>query len=106
MAIGPSFSIYLVYEAVFQASTLFHHSNLKLPIKFERALNWTIVTPRMHGIHHSQVRDEANSNYSVVFSWWDRIHRSVGLDIPQSGVVIGVPGYSQPQDNRWIRFVS
>lgn len=99
-AIGLSAGTYVVYELVFQANTLFHHSNVKLPITLERVLNWVFVTPRMHGIHHSQVRDETNSNYSVVFSWWDRLHRSIGLDIPQSAIVIGVPGYSRPADNR------
>ena len=104
-AIGLSAWTYAVYELVFQANTLFHHSNVRLPIQLERPLNWILVTPRMHGIHHSQVRDEANSNYSVVFSWWDRIHRSIGLDIPQSNVVIGVPAYSRPEDNRFWNMV-
>jgi sterol desaturase/sphingolipid hydroxylase (fatty acid hydroxylase superfamily) len=99
--IGVNGWMYVTYEMAFQANTLFHHSNVKLPIVIERALNWVLVTPRMHGIHHSQVRDETNSNYSVVFSWWDRLHGSIGLDIPQSRLAIGVPGYSQPEDNRF-----
>jgi sterol desaturase/sphingolipid hydroxylase (fatty acid hydroxylase superfamily) len=65
----------------------------------ERLLNLMIVTPRMHGIHHSQVRDENNSNFSVVFSWWDRLHRTLGLNIPQSEIVIGIPAYSDAADN-------
>lgn len=100
-AIGLSPWTYAVYELVFQVNTAFHHSNLKLPIQTERLLNWILVTPRMHGIHHSQVRDETNSNYSVVFSWWDRMHRSISLHIPQSSITIGVPGYSRPEDNRF-----
>jgi sterol desaturase/sphingolipid hydroxylase (fatty acid hydroxylase superfamily) len=98
--IGISPTGYLVYEAAFQANTLFHHSNSRLPIRLERWLNYLLVTPRMHGVHHSQVEEETNSNFSVVFSWWDRMHRTVILNIPQSAVVIGVPGYSQPEDNR------
>jgi sterol desaturase/sphingolipid hydroxylase (fatty acid hydroxylase superfamily) len=99
-AIGLSAPIFGIYELVFQANTLFHHSNVRLPIRIERLLNLVLVTPRMHGIHHSQVREETNSNYSVVFSWWDRRHRTAGLNIPQSGIVIGIPGYSDPADNR------
>jgi sterol desaturase/sphingolipid hydroxylase (fatty acid hydroxylase superfamily) len=99
-AIGPSAWMFAVYELVFQANTAFHHSNVRLPIRIERLLNLMLVTPRMHGIHHSQVRDEANSNYSVVFSWWDRLHRTLGLNIPQSDLAIGVPGYADPADNR------
>jgi sterol desaturase/sphingolipid hydroxylase (fatty acid hydroxylase superfamily) len=97
--IGLSAWMFAVYEIVFQANTLFHHSNVRLPIRIERLLNLVIVTPRMHGIHHSQVRDETDSNYSVVFSWWDRLHRTLGLNIPQSEIVIGVPGYAEPTDN-------
>ncbi len=98
-AIGLPIWMFAAYEVVFQANTLFHHSNVRLPIGLERVLNLVIVTPRMHGIHHSQVRTEANSNYSVVFSWWDRLHRTIGLNIPQSDIVIGVPAYSEPGAN-------
>lgn len=96
--IGISAPAFAIYELVFQVNTLFQHSNVKLPIRVERWLSKVFVTPRMHGIHHSQVEGETNSNYSVVFSCWDRIHRTLGLNIPQSEIVIGVPGYSTPQD--------
>ena len=98
--IGMSFTAFAAYELVFQANTLFHHSNLRLPIRLECLLNKILVTPRMHGIHHSQVRGETNSNFSVVFSWWDRLHRTLGLNIPQSKIEIGIPGYILPDDNK------
>ena len=98
--IGPSLATYLVYEVVFQLGTLFHHSNLRLPIRIERILVRLIVTPRMHGIHHSQIKKETNANYSTVFSFWDRLQRTVRLNIPQNAINIGIPGYAGPQDNR------
>lgn len=97
--IGPPAWAFAVYQLAFQAEVLFHHSNLRLPIRFERVLNKVIVTPRMHGIHHSQVHRENNSNFGTVFPWWDRLHRTLGLNIPQSAITIGIPGYSLPQDN-------
>ncbi len=97
--VSTGFRFHFVYELVFQANTLFHHSNLRLPIRLERILNRVLVTPRMHGIHHSQVRRETNSNYGVVFPWWDRVHRTLGLNIPQAEIAIGIAGYSQPDDN-------
>ena len=97
--IGLSAWMFAAYEIVFQANTLFHHSNVRLPIGVERLLNLAIVTPRMHGIHHSQVREETESNFSVVFSWWDRLHRTFGVNIPQAAIVIGVPGYARADDN-------
>ena len=84
----------LLYEIFFEIATQFHHSNWKLPYKLEKALNKIIVTPRMHGIHHSIVRQETDSNYSVIFSFWDRLHKTVRLNINQDLIVTGVPAYN------------
>ena len=98
--IGVSLSTYLIYEAVYQAIVLFQHSNLQLPLWLERRLNWVLVTPRMHGIHHSQIQQETNSNWSLIFPWWDRLNGTLRLNIPQSDIKIGVPAYTQPEDNQ------
>jgi len=97
--IGISAWAFAIYQVAFQLEVLFHHSNVRLPIRLERLLNKVIVTPRMHGIHHSQVQRENNSNFGTIFSWWDRLHRTLGLNILQSQLVVGIPGYSLPEDN-------
>jgi sterol desaturase/sphingolipid hydroxylase (fatty acid hydroxylase superfamily) len=97
--IGITPVAFIIYEVCFTANTIFQHSNIKLPISFERLLNKIIVTPRMHAIHHSQFRTETDSNYSTVFSLWDRLHKSIRLNIPHKDIVIGVPGYTKPGDN-------
>ncbi len=97
--IGINPVAFLIYETAFTANTILQHSNIKFPIEFERILNKLIVTPRMHGIHHSNYKEETNSNYSTVFSFWDRIHKTLRLNIPQSEIKIGVPGYSEKSDN-------
>jgi sterol desaturase/sphingolipid hydroxylase (fatty acid hydroxylase superfamily) len=86
------------YEVFYEAATAFHHSNLKLPYRTELLLNKLLVTPRMHGIHHSVVQRETDSNYSILFSFWDRLHRTVRLDVPQSAINIGVPAYRDPEE--------
>jgi sterol desaturase/sphingolipid hydroxylase (fatty acid hydroxylase superfamily) len=98
--IGVSPVTFALYELVFQANTLFHHSNVRLPIAVERFLNRFLVTPRMHGVHHSEVQCENNSNFSVVFPWWDRFHRTLRLNVPQSQIVIGIAGYAAAADNQ------
>lgn len=104
--IGISPFAFLIYESAFTANTIFQHSNIKLPLKLERILNKLIVTPRMHGIHHSNYRDETNSNYSTVFSFWDRLHKTITLNIPQREIKIGVPGYSDKSDNKLINVLT
>lgn len=104
--VGVAPLTYVIYEVVFQGATMFHHSNLCLPVKWERRLNKLLVTPRMHGVHHSVIGRETNSNYSVVFSWWDRVHRSIRLNVKQADIIIGVPGYLIPADNRFLSLMS
>jgi sterol desaturase/sphingolipid hydroxylase (fatty acid hydroxylase superfamily) len=88
----------LVFELVFEAASLFHHSNWRLPIGLERVLNRVIVTPRMHGTHHSIVQRETDSNWGTIFSWWDRLHRSLRIDVPQGAITIGVAAYRDEGD--------
>jgi sterol desaturase/sphingolipid hydroxylase (fatty acid hydroxylase superfamily) len=83
----------VIFFITFEAATLFHHSNWRLPIAVERILNLIIVTPRMHGIHHSIVQRETNSNWGTIFCWWDKLHRTLRRDIPQNEITIGVAAY-------------
>lgn len=83
----------LVYEVIFEASVAFQHSNWRLPYRLERLLVWVIITPRMHGIHHSIVRGETDSNFTNLFSIWDRLHGTIRLNVPQDQITIGVPAY-------------
>jgi sterol desaturase/sphingolipid hydroxylase (fatty acid hydroxylase superfamily) len=52
----------------------FHHSNVRLPERFERTLRLVLVTPRIHGIHHSTDAGDVSSNFGTIFSIWDRLH--------------------------------
>ena len=88
----------LVFFITFETATLFHHSNWRLPIQLERVLNLIIVTPRMHGIHHSIVQRETNSNWGTIFCWWDKLHRTLRRDVPQNAVTIGVAAYRDEQE--------
>jgi sterol desaturase/sphingolipid hydroxylase (fatty acid hydroxylase superfamily) len=86
-----------------EAATLFHHSNWRLPIRLERILNLIVVTPRMHGIHHSIVQRETNSNWGTIFCWWDKLHRTLRRDVPQDAVTIGVAACRRSWSRTWSR---
>ena len=98
LAIGPSPTAIWVFHALLVASIVFHHSNTRIPLRFERFLVRLIVTPRMHGIHHSDWRNETNSNWSSLLSGWDYLHGTVLLSVPQDEIVVGVPAYRAPED--------
>jgi sterol desaturase/sphingolipid hydroxylase (fatty acid hydroxylase superfamily) len=52
----------------------------------------------MHGTHHSIVRRETDSNWGTIFSCWDRLHRSLRIDVPQDAITIGVPGWREERE--------
>ena len=86
------------WQTLTAAEVLFHHSNLKLPRALERLLSRFIVTPRLHGIHHSVERDERDSNYSSGLTLWDALHGTARLDPDRDDVIIGLPEYREAHD--------
>ncbi len=86
------------FETLVTFSAQFHHSNIKLPFQIEKLLVYFLVTPRMHGIHHSIVQKEADSNYCATLTIWDRLHRTLRLNVHQKEILIGIPQYRQAKD--------
>ena len=96
--IGVSPFTLSVWQTLLFLSIMFHHSNVRLPIETETWLNRFVVTPRMHGIHHSTIAEERDSNWSSGLTVWDRLHGTLRLNVPQDEVVIGVPTYREPEE--------
>ena len=98
--IGVSPRALRIWQGWFFASILFHHSNLALPKRVERILARVVTTPGMHAIHHSVKKDETDANWSSGFSFWDRLHHTFRLDVPQTEITIGVPAYRHARETR------
>jgi len=86
-----------LYRAVFTPIVLFHHSNVSLPERWDRALTWAIVSPAMHRVHHSRLRVETDSNYGSVFPWWDRLLRSFRLRDTARTIRLGLDDFDAPE---------
>ncbi len=98
MLIGVSPLALSTWQTLLLLSIMFQHSNVRLPVEVERRLNRFIVTPRMHGIHHSMVKGETDANWSSGLTIWDWLHGTLRLNVPQTEIVIGVPAYRAPQE--------
>jgi sterol desaturase/sphingolipid hydroxylase (fatty acid hydroxylase superfamily) len=85
-----------LWQRLLLVEIAFHHADLRLPLRLERRLARFVVTPRMHGIHHSIVAAETDSNWSSGLTLWDRLHGTLRLDVPPQRVVIGAPGGVPP----------
>lgn len=95
---GISPSTLIFFELLVTSSALIHHSNFRLPLSLENILSRLFVTPRLHGIHHSTVRDETDSNFGTILTIWDRVHSTLKTNIPQERITIGVPAYQDPRE--------
>jgi sterol desaturase/sphingolipid hydroxylase (fatty acid hydroxylase superfamily) len=98
--IGPAPAAYAAWQTFLIFCILFHHANIRLPLAWERRLARVLVTPRLHGIHHSIVADEVNSNWSSGLTVWDWLHGTLRTRVSQESIVIGVDGFRSDQDQK------
>lgn len=90
--LGPPIVAVVVFEVLLNASSMFNHSNVRLPTALDALLRWLIVTPDMHRVHHSHLDHETNSNFGFNLSIWDRLFGTY-RNQPQEGhegMVIGI----------------
>jgi len=71
--LGPSALAVVLFEILLNATSMFSHGNVRLPISIDRVLRLFVVTPEMHRVHHSVLIKEYNSNFGFNLPWWDRI---------------------------------
>lgn len=103
--IGPSRMTVAVWQIFLIICILFHHSNVRLPLGFERCLARLLMTPRLHGIHHSVTPEEVNSNWSSGFTVWDWLHGTLRTTVPQQALILGVPEHRSDHDQKLERIL-
>lgn len=98
VVIGVSPVSFAAWQVFLFPSILFHHSNVRLPIDWEEKISRLVVTPRMHGIHHSAERSESDSNWSSGLTVWDWLHGTLKTNAEREKIIIGVPAYQKPEE--------
>lgn len=99
-ALGASAASVAAFAVVLNASAMFNHANVALPLGLDRGLRRVVVTPDMHRVHHSTVRDETDSNYGFFLSVWDHLfgtHRAEPA-AGQLGMEVGLPTFRAPRE--------
>jgi sterol desaturase/sphingolipid hydroxylase (fatty acid hydroxylase superfamily) len=87
-----------LYEILALAVVMFHHANVGLPGRLDRALRVLIVTPAMHKVHHSRVRAETDSNYTALLSVWDRAFGTFRSRADPREIRFGLDGFDGGRD--------
>ena len=98
--IGAAPVAVLIFEVVLNATSMFNHSNVALPLGLDRVLRLFVVTPDMHRVHHSELPFETNSNFGFNLPWWDRLFGTY-RNQPEKGhdaMTIGIDLFRDPGD--------
>jgi sterol desaturase/sphingolipid hydroxylase (fatty acid hydroxylase superfamily) len=107
-ALGAPAAAVLMFEVLLNATSMFNHSNVRMPAWLDRGLRWIIVTPDMHRVHHSIVARESNSNFGFNLSWWDCLFGTY-RDQPAAGheaMTIGIEQFRDPVEQRLDRMLT
>jgi len=91
-----------LYELISIPIIAFHHSNIAMPRRVDDAMRWIIVTPWMHWVHHSRIRNETNSNYASVLSVWDRLFGSYRFRKDPDQIAFGLDEYPDTRQHQGV----
>ena len=92
VVLGIPVAAVVIFETLLVVVTFIVHGNVRYPASLDDVFRTLLVTPDMHRIHHSARVPETDSNYGVIFSWWDRLF---GTHVAQprnghTGMVLGL----------------
>ena len=107
-ALGAPAVAVLAFEVLLNATSIFNHSNVRMPAWLDRVLRWIVVTPDMHRVHHSIVARETNSNFGFNLPWWDLLFGTY-RDQPAAGhlgMTIGIEQFREPAEQRLDRMLT
>lgn len=85
----PLYSV-ICFEILVTMAAIFHHSNVRLPVRMEQLLSKLIVTPQIHWVHHHAIRVDTDSNYGTLLSCWDRLFASRSLSKRRPDMMLGI----------------
>ena len=96
---APALAV-LLFEVLLNATSLFNHSNVRIPERFDGVLRWVVVTPDMHRVHHSILLRETNSNFGFNLPWWDRLFGTYRPQpaAGQESMTIGIEQFRDPRE--------
>jgi sterol desaturase/sphingolipid hydroxylase (fatty acid hydroxylase superfamily) len=102
--LGPPVVAVVVFEVVLNATAMFNHGNVRLPVGLDRILRLVVVTPDMHRVHHSVEDDETNSNFGFNLPWWDRLFGTYRAQprAGHEGMNIGIRTFREDKWCSWL----
>lgn len=101
-ALGAPPVAVLAFEILLNASSMFSHGNVGVPLGLDRIVRLFVVTPDMHRVHHSIVVRETNSNFGFNLALWDRLFGTYRAEpeAGQQGMTLGLKSFRNVRELR------
>jgi sterol desaturase/sphingolipid hydroxylase (fatty acid hydroxylase superfamily) len=103
----PSPLAVFLFEVLLNASSMFNHSNVRIPVAIDAVLRLFVVTPDMHRVHHSVLPHETNTNFGFNLPWWDRLFGTYRAQpsVDHEHLKIGIRNFREPRELRLDRML-
>lgn len=76
---------------------VFDHADVRLPPRWSRRLEWLMVTPDFHRLHHATLPALHDRNFGGIFTLWDRLLGWYRVP-PEMPAAVGVAGWRAGDD--------
>jgi sterol desaturase/sphingolipid hydroxylase (fatty acid hydroxylase superfamily) len=86
-----------LFEGVLLLASQLQHADVRLTGRVDVPLRRLVVTPNLHRIHHSDRREEADSNFGTILTAWDRALGTFRTHPSPEEIRIGLPEGPEPR---------
>lgn len=93
---GLDGSILIFWLILYMPLLVLHHTNFIMPKWFDKSFGQIIVSPNFHKIHHHQEQVYTDSNYGLLFIFWDKLFKTFQR-IPVSTIQYGLSEFDKPE---------
>ncbi len=97
---GLDGSILVLWLILYIPLLVLHHSNYIMPKWFDRTFGKIIVSPNFHKIHHHQDQEFTDSNYGLIFIFWDKLFKTYKR-LPVNEIKYGLKEFDEPNRQRF-----
>ena len=98
LIVGAPIWLVFLYQSLSVVLSQFNHANITMPRWLYRALDWVIVTPDMHRVHHHYQLPLTDTNFGNIFSFWDRLFGTYAA-VDNRELVYGVDTHMEEADH-------
>ena len=82
---------------VLNLMSFYHLRHSHIPMSYGRTIEWHVMSPKQHQLHHSRADRHWDRNFGLFFAWWDRLFGTLVIADPYEEYDLGLTMDVQPE---------